>query len=257
MNCKTAPLHSAIYTGKVRHRRFSPRSHEFSYRIFMLYLDLAETDILFKRSRLWSTKPALAWFRRQDYLAPHTLSLDQAVRDCVEEQTGQRPDGAIRLLTNLRYFGTLMNPISCYYCFDSSDTLRWIVAEVTNTPWRERRAYVIPCEASANGIHKHRFNKSLHVSPFMPMDMQYHWRSNVPDDRLTIHLQNWQDGQQVFNATLNLRRESPSSANLNRVLLSYPFMSARTALAIYWQALRLFLKRVPLHAHKHGDNNRS
>lgn len=249
-------LHSAIYTGRVRHRRLSPRRHSFTYRVFMLYVDLDELPGLFRGTGLWSTRPALAWFRRRDYLGPPEQPLGDAVRDCVERQTGQRPDGPVRLLTNLRYFGFLMNPISCYYCFDRHGHLRWIVAEVTNTPWRERQQYVIPCQPGAP-VHRHAFDKALHVSPFMPMDMQYHWRSNTPGDHLALHLKNLRGGEEVFHATLTLRRRALTAGNLNRLLLSYPFMTARVGLGIYWQALKLFLKRVPLHRHRALSEHRT
>lgn len=240
--------HSALYTGVVGHQRFQPRHHAFQYRVFMAYIDLAELPGLFRGTLFWSTRPALAWFRRRDYLGDPSIPLDQAVRDCVEQQTGERPDGAIRLLTNLRYFGFLINPISCYYCFDRQERLRWIVAEVTNTPWKERTPYVIPCDPETR-VQRHRFDKTLHVSPFMPMDMQYAWRSTTPGERLTLHLKNLREGREEFNATLRLERRPATASNLNRMLLSYPVMTMKVGLGIYWQALRLFLKRVPLHRH--------
>ncbi len=244
----SAPVeHSALYTGMVRHHRLSPRRHLFRYRLCMVYLDLAEIDSVLQRSPFWSRRPALARFCRSDFLRPGVEDLDQAVRDCVEEQTGQRPRGAIRLLTNLRYFGVLMNPLSCYYCFDEQDRLEWIVAEVTNTPWRESRAYVIPCGDTKN--NRHSFDKTLHVSPFMPMDIRYHWRASNPGRRLALHISNHRDGQEVFNATLVLHRKEATPGNLNRLLLTYPLMSARIAIGIYWQALKLFIKRVPLYRH--------
>lgn len=242
--------HSAIYTGTVRHRRLGAILHHFRYRVFMMYLDLDEIDSVLGRSPLWSAhRPALAWFRRRDYLDPHIESLADAVRERVYDATGERPDGPVRVLTNLRYFGFLINPITCYYVFNKQQQLRYIVAEVTNTPWRERTPYVIPCRGT-DGSASHHFDKEMHVSPFMPMQMQYRWRSTAPGDALNLNLQNWKDGKQAFNASLSLQRREATATNLNRILLSYPFMTLKVGLGIYWQALKLWRKGVRIHAHQ-------
>jgi uncharacterized protein len=139
-------MHSALYLGRVRHRRFAPREHAFEYRLFMVYLDLTELDRVFRGRWLWSTRrPALARLRRADCLGAAALPLDQAVRDCVERETGIRPSGPIRMLAHLRYFGFCFNPATFYYCFDAAGArLETVVVEITNTPWNERHAYVLP-----------------------------------------------------------------------------------------------------------------
>src|SRR5262245_2484107 len=131
------PMQSAIYHEWLRHRRFAPRAHAFRYRLFMLYLDLAELDVVFRGRWLCSTRrPAPARFDRADHLGDAALPLDVAVRDLVENRTGRRPRGAIRLLTHLRYFGHGFNPVSYYYCFDADGgDVETVVAEVNNTPW--------------------------------------------------------------------------------------------------------------------------
>ena len=249
-------MHSALYTGRLRHRRFLPRPHQFSYALFMSYLDLAELDQVFKGRWLWShRRPALAWLRRSDYLGNPAVPLDQAVRDKVEQETGRRPVGPIRLLTHLRYFGLSFNPVSFYYCFDESgEHLETIVAEITNTPWKERHAYVLSQPDVLGGMNggrlrRHRFAKSFHVSPFMAMDMEYDWSFGEPSDLLGVHMSNLKDGRKVFDATLTLAREPITGPSLAKVLLLFPFMTLKVAAAIYWQALRLWVKRMPFYPH--------
>lgn len=223
----------------------------------MVYLDLDELPRLFDGSWLWSaSRPALAWYRRRDFLGEPDATLAESVRALVAERTGIRPEGPIRLLTNLRYFGVLMNPISCYYCFArDGETLEAIVAEVTNTPWDRRHAYVLPVSGGGDVQHV-AFDKALHVSPFNPMEMRYHWRSRTPGDRLSVHLENRLNDAKVFDATLSLRREALDVSALRRLLLvRYPLMTLRIAWAIYSQALALFLKRAPFYSYPPDSAN--
>jgi DUF1365 family protein len=244
-------MHSRIYKGWVRHRRSAPQTHRFRYPLFMMYLDLAELPQLFDRVPFWSARrPALAWFRRSDYLAPHDLTLDQAVRDLVATRLGTRPEGPIRLLTHLRYFGHCMNPVSFYYCFDrTGERLEAIVAEITNTPWRERHAYVMRVAGTPRRRQRFRMPKDFHVSPFMPMGLEYRWSFSEPGDRLLVHMQNLAAGESVFDATLALEAVPITRGSLLRMLASHPPMTLAVIGAIYWQALRLWLKGTPFFAH--------
>ena len=246
-------MHSAIYTGRLRHRRFAPRAHAFTYDLFMMYVDLAELDSVFRGRWLWSARrPALAWLRRADYLGDPSVSIDQAVRDRVTAETGIRPMGPIRMLTHLRYFGFGFNPVTFYYCFDPNDErVEVIVAEITNTPWFERHAYVLRTEkrgttlGGTRDVLRFAFDKDFHVSPFMPMNVRYDWRFSAPGERLTVHMQNLQADGKLFDATLDIRRREISAASLAKVLIQFPLMTLKVATGIYWQACKLWWQRLP------------
>jgi DUF1365 family protein len=246
-------VRSGVYEGRVRHARAEPVVHAFGYRVALLYLELDELEQVFEGRWLWSARrPALGWFRRADYLGDPSVPLDRAVRDRVAEQTGVRPTGPIGVLTHLRTFGHCFNPVSFYYCWDEAHArVETIVAEIENTPWGERHAYVLPdTENVGRGRRKrHRFAKAFHVSPFMDMDLAYDWRFTPPGERVLVHMENARDGRPFFSATLALARREISGRSLARVLALHPLATVMVLAAIYWNALVLWLKKAPFYPH--------
>jgi uncharacterized protein len=242
-------VRSCLYEGSVRHRRMGVVKDEFRYPLFMAYLDLDELPECFDGRWLWSARrPALAWFRRSDYLGDPDVPLSDAVRELVKDRTGVRPDGPIRLLTHLRYFGKSFNPVSFYYCFDESgERVKAVLADVTNTPWGESHSYVMGVDDSADhgtvALMRARFDKQLHVSPLMSMDHTYDWRLTEPGEQLFVNIESSEhNGKSVFDATLSLRRRELTPRALRRALLRYPFLTARILMRIYTHALRLKLR---------------
>jgi len=260
---------SCLYVGQVRHRRFTPKEHQFSYRLFLMYLDLSELPSIFDRFWLWSIeKSNIASFRRSHHLGDKNISLDLSVRNHIEDETGLRPQGPIRLLTHMSYFGYRFNPVSFYYCYDKDDEyLAFIVAEVNNTPWGEQYCYVLDSRDNRlsgedtgitnNKLHRYSENKRFHVSPFMPMDMQYDWRFSTPDEALSVHMENYQHDKKVFDATLKLKKRKITSKNLAMALIQFPFVTMKIVFAIYYQALRLWLKRIPFVNHSQVETSKS
>lgn len=242
--------HSALYVGSVRHRRFDRVRHAFAVRLYFAYLDLDEIDAVFAGRWFWSARRfAPMWFRRADYFGDRDRPLAECVRDEVAAQTGVRPDGAVRVLTNLRCFGYVQNPVSIYYCFDRAERLVAVLAQITNTPWGERHHYVIGRDGAEGTTLRRTFDKQFHVSPFQPMEQQYVWAVATPGERLVVQMENTMAGQVVFDATLAVERRPWTTGNLLRAVLRHPWMTAKVAAMIYWHALLLWCKRATFHTH--------
>jgi DUF1365 family protein len=246
-------MHSAIFEGQVRHRRMTPVPHSFRYRLYMMYLDLAELEKVFRGRWFWSVRRwAPVRFRREDHFGDPNESLEMSVRRFVENQTGRRPKGRIRLLTQLSHFGYCFNPVSFFYCFDEADEkVETIVAEVNNTPWGERHLYVLDEHHDSHCLRPGEFapKKVMHVSPFMAMDVDYRWRFTMDGQRVFVHMETRSSGTKNFDATLTLTRTEITGRSLARVLVFYPLMTVKVIAAIYWQALRLWIKGAPVHDH--------
>ena len=250
-------MHSCIYKGSISHSRKGTAANAFRYGLFLMLLDLDELDEVFAGRWFWSARRAApARFRREDHYGDPQVPLADAIRDLVEEKTGARPAGAVRLLTHLSYFGYCFNPLSVYYCYDANDELQDVVLEVSNTPWGEQHCYVLgSADNESEAHHRYSFAKEFHVSPFLPMDMQYRCRLTPPADSLYVALDNYSGDAKIFGSHLALERHEITGASLAATLVRDPLMTFRVVALIHWQALKLWWKRATFYTHPTNKEN--
>jgi uncharacterized protein len=242
---------TGLYAGTLRHRRFRPQKHEFTYRLFMAWLDIDHIPQSMAKSP-WTSYNRFNWasFVEADHFGDPQQTLRQRVQQDALAQGVNLPDGPIFLLTHLRYLGYCFNPISYFFCYDRQARVSAVLAEVNST-FGESRNYWLsaPNQTDSNNALHYRCPKTMHVSPFMGMDLDYEFVLTKPGDRLVAHMNTMEreaGSKPLFDATLVLDWQPWTSGNVSRALLRHPWMTAKVMGAIHWQALRLFLKRVPV-----------
>ncbi|CAM2974243.1 Plasmid partition ParA protein [Vibrio mytili] len=239
-------MNSRLFVGNVRHRRFTPVTHELNYALFMLAIDTDELEELEQRvwgfgTRWWHW----ARFKRSDYLGEGGLK--EAVQAKVAELTGTQCTGKVIAVCHLRYLGLYFSPVNFYYVYNQQGEWMYMLAEVSNTPWNERHYYVV----SANKDDEHagwEQDKAFHVSPFNPIDQRYHWRIKPLTEKLNIHLECHKD-EKHFDATMTMKAKAFCSRSLLRCLIGTPIQTVKVMVGIYWHALKLWIKGAPFYSH--------
>ncbi len=248
-----------LFQGTLSHHRYAPKKHRFKYKVFQIWVNLNKLAGLDEISPFWSSKSFnLVRFKRSNYL-PSEKSLADQVKSTIREHTGIAFDGDVFMLANLSYWGHCYNPVCFYACYEG-ETLHFFVSEIHNTPWGERFCYVHqPFEPDASAMaqsHTHvaDFNKQFHVSPFMPMDVQYRWRYRLTDDHVQISMNLSQSDTRIFNATLNLRSQALTPLQASLLPFKYPVMGMKVLVGIYWQAFLLWKKGLTFFRHPTSDD---
>ncbi|AOE48967.1 DUF1365 domain-containing protein [Kangiella sediminilitoris] len=262
-------LQNSLVEGWIRHRRYQPKRHEFNYGMHWTLLDLDTVQEQFKNSALWSVERFnLVSYRAGDFhyglskeAAPavkEPIANKLAVYNSIKKKTGKTFSGKVYMLSHLRSYGYNFNSACFYFCYEE-ETLKFIICEITNTPWGERHSYVLDCEKSKRGhvrdLYQFEFDKQFHVSPYISMDMLYRWTFKINKSGLRVHMVVLNQAKaKYFDATFTGKFVSLNKKTMNKLATRYALQPLKMSLAIYWQAMKLWLKRVKFYDHpKHNE----
>lgn len=251
-------MQSCLYKATVMHNRLSPRKHRFHYNVFMFYIDLDEADMLVKKLRMFSKNKFNFFSLRDDEHLQlpiddpdKTKSIREQVTRYLSENGVNIGKGRIMLLTNLNILGHNFNPVSFYFCFDENNLPLCAVAEVGNT-FGEMKPYLLTKEnLSENSYHLHT-TKYFYVSPFIDHDTNFDFNLGIPGEKLNIRIDDYKDGERFFISTLTGNRKPLTNANLLLYSLRFPFLTLRIITLIHWNALLLWMKKIPFR--RKGEN---
>ena len=235
---------ASLYVGDVMHQRMKPVGHRFSYPVFSLLVDLDRLEEAASQSALFSVnRPNLVSFREKDHLGGTETTL-RAYADRLLADAGiATPARQIVLICYPRIFGFVFNPLSVYYAYGDRHELIAVIYEVRNT-FGDRHSYVCPVsdgELTEAGLRQ-SVEKIFHVSPFIPLKMQYHFRMLPPGDSVRWRILETDSDGPLLSATFSGERRELNSGNLFKLLARIPFLTFKIVGAIHWEALKLWIK---------------
>jgi DUF1365 family protein len=222
-----------VVRGRVAHRRRRPFDYAFEHRTTAWLVDAADPEAAFPR---W-LGPVLR-IRGDDHLGAGDARLLTKVRSWLAENEVAWSADTVRVLVNARTFGHVFDPLTTYFCFDSTGRLEGILAEVHNT-YGGQHCYALPAPAADVA-------KAFYVSPFFEVRGRYEIRARLSEDDVAVSISLTQDGDKVFTGSVHGRLVPATRAAVLRAFLRDPFASQRVSLLIRWHGVRLWLRRLPV-----------
>lgn len=260
-------MNSVIYTGKISHVRKKPRSNTFVYSVYMAFIDLDELPVLNKKLKFFShnrfnvlsfydedhfkfihQKEAGKQLIAQENVNYHSdkyLNLDTKTRIGVllKEAGFDFEPGKVFALTNLRVFGYVFNPVTFYYCFDKEGVFRVLASEVNNT-YGDQKMYFVPIKDPKAKIFTSFQRKNYYISPYTSFDNDLTWRFGLPDEKILMIIESLEGGETEINATFAGEKREMTDWRILFLNLRYPLFTLMVIFRIYFQALKLYLKKI-------------
>lgn len=260
-------MNSAVYTGKIFHNRTEPKKNSFIYSVYMMYIDLDELAELDKRFRMFSwnrfnvfgffDKDHFKFLDQQDkdkqaiarenvkYQIQHYLNKDTKgkIKALLKDAGMDFELGKVCVLTNLRVFGYIFNPVSFYYCFDSEGVFRVLVSEVNNT-FGDQKMYLVLIDDPRKDVFTSAHRKNFYISPYTEFDNDLTWDFSLPKDKVHIKIDSLKKGRVEVRAIFDGKRREMTDGLLLWLNLRYPLLTLAIIFRIHYQALKLFLKKV-------------
>lgn len=243
-------MQSSLYSCNVFHKRFSPREYGFTTRMFMWHIDLDEIDSLVRSNPFISHNRANVYsFRDSDHIHLGHDNLRDNVEAYLRQEGVQEKPARITLLTNLRTFGYVFNPVSFYFCYDTEDQPLAVVVEVHNT-FGELKPFLLKKEDLRENRFSRTYPKLFYISPFSELDQVLGIKAELPGERIALYVNNYEKGESkpFFRSSLTGAKVPLTSGSLVRYSLRFPLVTVKVILLIHWHALKLYLKKVPFHA---------
>lgn len=270
-------MNSCIYTLKLIHNRRIPRLNSFKYSIYMMYLDLDEIEAMSKSLFLFSYNKwnVLSFFdqdhfkfvsqksKKAEVIARETIDFD--AQKYLNKNTKERLQVLIKelqldfeldkayVLTSLRNFGYIFNPVSFYYCFDGEGRFRAMFSEVNNT-FGDQKMYHCVIDNPEAEIFTDTQTKNYYISPFINYDNNLHWRFKIPADKIMMSIDSLKNNEVELQTSFTGDRKELNNINLLWAVIRYPMVTLMAIVLIHYQALKLFIKKIKFYRKEATDD---